>query len=345
MTATDPETVARAAVDGAAAARGPGRRYRVIRNANAGSKGAISTNSCTPEQLCELLAERGLGDDIIETATEDEARAAARQAVADGIDVVVAAGGDGTIGLVADALIGSRSALGILPLGSVMNIPRMLGLPRELEPAADILAAGVVSIIDVGEAGERPFYEAGSVGMNAAIFREANRFEEGDWLSIAKTIWVALRYRPARMRLELDDGRLVRTRALMVAVANGPYTGAGMTVAPDARLDDGRFDVRVFRGFSKWELLRHLAAIAFGRYHYAPHVSTYRAAWVRVSSRHPLPARADGTDLGVTPIEFAIRPGALRVVVAGPDAARPVAGPVEIGFRSPHPEPTRRPTT
>ena len=314
------------ATDGSAVsavtARPPGRRYRVIRNASAGSKGAISTNSCTPEQLCALLAERGLGDDIHETASEDEARAATRDALRDGIDVVVAAGGDGTIGLVADELIGSPAALGMLPLGSVMNIPRMLGVPRELDAAADVLAAGTTRTIDVGETGGTTFFEAGSVGMNAAIFREANRFEEGDWLSIAKTIWVALRYRPARMQLELDGGRDVRTRALMVAVANGPYTGAGMTVAPEAALDDGLFDVRVFRGFSKWELIRHLAAIAFGRYHYAPHVSTYRSAWVRIASRHPLPARADGTDLGVTPVEFAVRPRALRVVA--PDPAPPV---------------------
>ena len=94
--------------------------------------------------------------------------------------------------------------------------------------------------------------------MNAAIFREAQRFDDGDWVSILRTIWVALRYRPARMLLELDEGT-ARTRALMVTISIGPYTGAGMTVAPDARLDDGQFDVRVFRGFSKWELVRHLA--------------------------------------------------------------------------------------
>ena len=97
--------------------------------------------------------------------------------------------------------------------------------------------------------------------MNAAIFREAARFDDGDWVSILRTIWVALRYRPARMRLELDDD-VVETRALMVTASIGPYTGVGMTVAPDAKVDDGRFDVRVFRGFSKWELLRHLFVIA-----------------------------------------------------------------------------------
>ncbi len=293
------------------------RRYRVIRNAAAGSKGGIPTNSLPPEELLALMDRHGLGQDVIETSSEDDAREAVRGAVAERIDVVVAAGGDGTIGLAAEELLDTDTALGVLPLGSVMNIPRMLGLPRDVESAAEILATGTPTRIDVGMAEGGPFYEAGSVGMNAAIFREAARFDDGDWLSIVRTIWVALRYRPARMRLELDDGRQVRTTALMVTVANGPYTGAGMTVAPNARLDDGRFDVRVFRGFSKFELLRHLAGIAFGRYRYAPRVSTYRSSHVRITSAHPLPCRADSRDLGTTPIEFSVRPAALRVLVAG----------------------------
>ena len=134
-------------------------------------------------------------------------------------------------------------------------------------------------------------------------------------MSIVRTIWVALRYRPARMHIDLDGDQRVRTRALMVVMALGPYIGAGMTVAPEARLDDGKFEVRVFRGFSKPELLRHLAGIAFGRYRYAPHVSTYRAATVRVTSHHPLPCRADSHDLGTTPLEISIRPRVLCVIV------------------------------
>ena len=295
------------------------RRYRIVRNAAAGSKGGIPTNACTPEELCALAERHGLGQDIAEPGSEDEARAAVRAAVADGIDVVVAAGGDGTAGLVADELIGTKSALAILPLGSVMNIARGLAVPRDLEAAAAVVARGRVTTMDVGEvedaAGRRSrFFEAGSVGMNAAMFREAARFDEGDYASVLRTIWVALRYRPARMQLELD-AEVVSTRALMVTVANGPYTGLGMTVAPGARLDDGRFDVRVFRGFSKWELIRHLASIAFGRRRYAPHVSTYRSARARITSASPLPARADDTDLGTTPVTYRTLPGALRVVI------------------------------
>jgi diacylglycerol kinase (ATP) len=293
------------------------RRYRVIRNPSAGAKKGIATNAVSADELLALLERHGLGSDVIETASEDETRHEARRAVHERVDVVVAAGGDGTIGAVAEELLDTSSALGVLPLGTVMNVPRMLGLSRDLEEAAAALVSGTVRCIDTGQADGRTFFEAASVGMNAAMFREANRFERGDWLSIVRTIWVALRYRPARMRLELDGERVVQTRALMAVIANGPYTGAGMTVAPDARIDDGRFDVRVFRGFSKPELLRHLASIAFGRRRYTPHVSTFRAAAVRVTSAHPLPTRADSHDLGTTPLEVRIRPGVLRVV--GPE--------------------------
>ena len=110
----------------------------------------------------------------------------------------------------------------------------------------------------------------------------------------------------------LASVRRIRTRALMVTVSNGPYVGAGMTVAPNARLDDGCFDVRVFRRFSKFRLLRHLVSIAFGRYRYAPEIDTYRSRFVRIESAHPLPARADSRDLGTTPIEFVTRPRKVR---------------------------------
>lgn len=306
-------------------------RIRVIWNPAAGSKGGIPTNSVTDERLRELMGRARLGDELVQTETPDEAKALAADAVSRGYDLVVAAGGDGSVGLVASELLGSDTALAVLPLGSVMNIARSLGIPRDLDQAADIIATGEARRIDVGEARGRPFFEAGSVGMNAAMFRAAQAFDRGDWTAIARTIWTAVRYRPARIAIDLDDRR-IRSRALMVTVSNGPYTGAGMTVAPEARLDDGLFDVRVFRRLSKPQLIRHLVSIAFGRYRYVPEIATYRSRFVRIEGTHPLPARADARDLGTTPVEFAVRPGALRVVVPSvplptTDAPRPALGP------------------
>lgn len=311
----------------------PARRYLVVRNPAAGIASRLLTTGGRVDDLRELLERHGVDAEVAEPADEDAARAAVRKAVADGIDVV-AAGGDGTVHLVADELIGTDRALGILPMGRVMNVVRALGIERDLDAAADVLSAGHVRAIDVGEATTADdriveFLEAGSVGLNAAIFREATRADEGDPASIPRTIWVALRYRPARIQIELDEG-VVETRALMVTASIGPYVGLGMTVAPGARLDDGRFDVRIFRGFSKWELIRYLASIAFGRRRYLPQVSTYRSAVVRIRGARPLPARADSYDLGATPVTFRTRPGALRVVAPEPSPPEPSARPTAV---------------
>ena len=299
--------------------RGP---IRVIFNSAAGSKGGIQTNAVTKADIDAVLHDVGVEAEVCESSSADAARGLAAEAVRDGYPIVVAAGGDGTVGIVATELLSSEAALGILPGGTIMNIARMLRVPRDLSAAAAVLASGVVRRIDVGEVRGRPFFETATVGLNAAMFREAQRFADGDRMSIARAIWVAFRYRPARMRIELEEG-YVQTRALTVTVSNGPYTGAGMTVAPEARLDDGRFDVTIFEHFSKLDLLRHFASIAFGRRKYVPHTSTYRSTFARISSAHPLPTRADSRDLGTTPVEFRVLPAALRVVVP---AHEPAAG-------------------
>jgi diacylglycerol kinase (ATP) len=317
------------------------RRILVIRNPSAGVAAKLTPGGGSADALRALLERHGIAAEVIEPEDEDAARSAVRKAVAEHVDVVVAAGGDGTVHVVAEELIGSDAALGILPMGRVMNIARALGIGRDPEHAAEILAAGHVRSVDVGEAMASngrtvSFLETGSVGLNAAIFREISRADEGELSSILGTIWAAVRYRPARMSVELDDG-VVQTRALMVTASIGPYVGLAMTVAPSARLDDGRFDVSIFRRFSKWELLRHLASIAFGRRQYAPQVSRHRSANVRITSRRPLPARADHYDLGTTPVSFRTKAHALLIVAPAKDAdsvdAR-AGGPQSIGTAS-----------
>ena len=295
-------------------------RIRVIWNAEAGGKAAVPGGRPDEKALRDLMARHGLGEDLVATQSEEHAVQAVREARDTGYDTVVAAGGDGTVAMAATELLGSSTALGILPLGTVMNICRMLEIPRELEEAAAILAAGHRRPIDVGFVGDKPFYEAALVGINAAVFRHVTRVEEGDRRALARAIWVAFRYRPRRMSVHLDDG-VAHTRALLVTVALGPYSGLAFTVAPDAQLDDGLFEVTLFRHYSKFELFRYLVSIAFGRRSWSPHTVTYRSAKVRIESARPLPARADSRDLGSTPVEFTIRPRVLNVIVPPTDAS------------------------
>lgn len=305
----------------------PRPRPWVILNASAGRKAGIATNEATtPEDIEALFT--ALGSEVVVHATtsEEEAVATVLDAVAAGCPAVVAAGGDGTFGLVARTLLSAAGPhdgdllpdLGVLPLGSAMNVARSLGIPRDLAAAASIIVAGHASSIDVGElAGGPVFFEALAIGLHAELFAEAAAFDEGDWAAPLRGAWTALRYRPSRLTLHLD-GTAITTRALVVSVSNAPYTGLGFTVAPDARLDDGRFDVRIFERFSRLELLRHFGSIALGRRRYEPRVRTYRSRSVTVESATPLRIRVDGDDAGETPVEATVRPSALRVLVPRP---------------------------
>jgi YegS/Rv2252/BmrU family lipid kinase len=302
------------------------RPRRVIWNPHAGSKAGLPTNRISEADLRDLMARCSLGDELVVMHSEQEAIEATREAVARGDTAIVAAGGDGTTGVVAFQLLDTETALGILPLGSAMNVARSLTIPREIEAAAAVIAAGNVRRIDVGEAEGQAFLEIGSVGLNAAVFAEAQRFDRGEYSSFFGLLATMLRYQAARMRIVLDDAT-IPTRALMISVANGPFTGVGFTFAPDARLDDGRFDVRVFEGFSKLELVRHFWSIMAGRHAYAPKVRTYRSARVRIEARHPRPVRVDDKDLGVTPVTFVVRPRALSVLAPPHDPAAPEGTP------------------
>jgi diacylglycerol kinase (ATP) len=287
-------------------------RVCVVYNPSAGTRPRLPAESIDGPGIRELLARHGMDADVAETRSEAAGRQAARDAIGAGYRAVVAAGGDGTFDLVAGELIGRDTPVGILPLGRAMNVARSLSIPRELEQAAAILAAGHERVIDVGVAGGRTFYEIASIGLSAEILGLAHAFDKGRHGSFVELVRVLVRLRRVPVRLRLDDRRL-ETRGLMVVVANGPYTGLGLTLAPDARLDDGLLDVRVFRRFSRLELIRHFWSIAFGRRAYAPEVSAYRARRVVIETPG-LPCRADAVDLGRSPIELTVRPAVLRVI-------------------------------
>lgn len=304
-----------------------GRRIRVLWNPTSGRKGGIPTNRASRGMLLELMSRHGLGDELVEPGSEAEAIESASDAVRRGYDVVVAAGGDGTIGLVGRQLIGTRTALGILPLGSVMNIPRMMGVPRDPEAAARILADGHVHSIDVGQVGDRIFYEAGSVGLHAAATRELPLVDRGDYGALVRSIVAAFRYRPSEIRVELDGDRAITARAVAVAVANGPFIGPGLAVAPGALLDDGLFDLRVFLHYTRAEQIRYAWSILRRRRPEERRSITERASRVRITSSRPLPVRADAVDLGSTPVMFEIRPRVLTVVAPDPSASPSAPGP------------------
>lgn len=265
------------------------------------------------------VALRGAGIDaeIFESRSESESERRIDRALAEGVGAIVAAGGDGTVRSVAFRILDHDVPLGILPMGTAMNIARSLGIPLELEAAAKVLTGGPVRAIDVGVVRGQPFLEIASIGLGAEVLAGAAHVDEGRLPAALHTLRTALRYRRTRVRLRLD-GREVRGSALMLTVANGPYTGRAINLAPKARIDDGKFDVLFYQGFGAFGLAAHLARVLLGWPH-DERIRHYRAAKVHVGTHRPLPIRLDSQDLGTTPVELITRPGALRLF-APPDA-------------------------
>lgn len=272
----------------------------------------------TADALRDALVRRGLEISHRELVEGDDLVELARHGADTGHDVVVA-GGDGTVSQAALALLGHpKATLGILAMGSFNNMARGFGIPVTLEEALDVIGAGNASEVDTGwvvRDGEngKPFFEAAGVGLNAIGFLAVELAEKRGWWRAARALWRGLRMRRAPMRIAIDD-RTYRTGSPAVTVSNGPYHGIGFSVSTHADPTDGLLDVAVFRGMSRWEVIRHFLAIARRRPRREPRIEFYTARRVTIEGvRRSLPAHADGISIGFTPVTFEVRPKALRL--------------------------------
>lgn len=271
-----------------------------------------------PDALRGALAARGVEVRLHELAEDDDAGALARSAADEGYDIAVA-GGDGTVSRVAAAMVGHAEAtLGILAMGSFNNMARGFEIPVTLDGALDVIGEGRSAAMDAGwvvRDGEdgRPFFEAAGVGIDAIGFLAIEVAERRGWFRAARSLVRALRLRKTPMRVILD-GTSYRTGGPAVTVSNGPYHGMGFAVSTGADPTDGLFNVAVFHGMNRLDVVQHFLAIARRNQRREPRILHYQARRVTIQgTRRALPAHADGVSIGVTPVTFEIRPKALRV--------------------------------
>ncbi|HUQ16503.1 MAG TPA: diacylglycerol kinase family protein [Candidatus Saccharimonadales bacterium] len=264
------------------------------------------------DALLGTLRERFATIDVEETGVESPtAEDLARRGVAEKYDAVLVAGGDGTVGVAARALVNTDVTLGILPFGSFMNIARAVGIPRgDRAAAARIIANGKSRAIDVGRVGEHLFFEAAGIGLDAHAFEAGHAFQRGKRSRAVAAVGALIRRSGVRVRIEAD-GRAHSHRVLQAVVCNGPWYGWGFEVAPGARIDDGKLELVVFGG-GRLAVLRELIAAAIDRDRPA-RGRRYLGKRIVLSSREPLEVHADGQLVGSLPQTFEALPRALRV--------------------------------
>ncbi|MEJ5253219.1 MAG: diacylglycerol kinase family lipid kinase [Chthonomonadetes bacterium] len=271
--------------------------------------------------LCHLLnyvaLQVGCSWQIVETTRQGEAATLARQAAHDGIPVVVAAGGDGTLGEVANGLVGTPAKLGILPLGTGNDFARCVGISENLSVAVDNLFTGKAHPVDLGRVGDRYFINVAGCGFDAAVAQRVNRgfrFLHGTAAYVAAVYQTLMTFKPMQMHITVDD-EVISERTMLCTVANSQSYGGGMRIAPMAQIDDGWLDVCIVKAVSKVEFVRVFPRVFTGIHITHPCFVMLKARRIQVESNPPVPVLVDGDVQGTTPIEFTVHPSALQVIL------------------------------
>lgn len=273
-----------------------------------------------------LLERHGWRVEWRETGKPGDTTAWAREAAEAGYDVVIAAGGDGTIGQAVEGLAGSDTALGILPLGSGNVLARDLGLPKPgplrpfaLEEAAQMLLDSVPRRIDLGLANGHHFLSWLGVGLDAEIVKgvESQPRVKRGLGPIAFVVFAALilrTYAGTRATV-IVDGRSVSRRLILALVSNIELYGRYFHIAPSARLDDGLLEVCCFHGQGIITTLNHAIIVLLRRHIGDPRVSYYQARRVEIETARPLPVHLDAEPFGTTPVTIEVVPQALTLLL------------------------------
>jgi diacylglycerol kinase (ATP) len=266
--------------------------------------------------------------DTARTTQAGDARRFASEA-AGRYDLVVAVGGDGTIGEIANGLLDAAAeapALGVIPRGTGSDFVRTLGVPRAVDRAAFRLARGERRTIDAGRVtytdfrggrSTRWFVNAAEVGMGAMVSHEVNRASRrlsgppAFWWAILTTMF---RYRPAVVSVVTDASPPIELLLNNAWIANGRYSGGGMKTAPRATLDDGLLDAVLVEQAAGWRRIVGLPKLRNGSFVDMPEVEYRQAARVEFTAASPLLVETDGDAIGTTPATFDIVPDRLTVV-------------------------------
>lgn len=293
------------------------RRARLIVNPTAGG---IDGDAAKISEIVQRLRAHGILAELSLKTSGKAARVLAKEAADAGLDLVIAAGGDGTIEDVALALINHDTDLGILPVGTSNNLARSLGIPLGLEDACTLLGMGVTRLIDVGrvtpEAGDSElFLETAGVGLTSIIIPAGQALRKRRWSKVSHFVSKVFDVHGDPLALELASGEMVPVQSQLVTVSNAPLGAINVLLAPEARMDDGLLDVTVYEDMSRAELLAYFLAASHGHPARDPKVRTYRVERVTIRAPQPIAAHADKNALPeARAYTFEAVPKSLRII-------------------------------
>jgi len=293
-------------------------RIAIIINPISGSGGRPDVARQRAERAAAMLDARQVEGRVVVTERAGHARELTQAMVAQGVDTVAAWGGDGTVNEVASALAFTSTALAIVPSGSGNGLARELGVPLNGERALQVALDGDDRTIDAGELDGHLFFNVAGLGLDARV---AHRFSAGGtgrrgfsrYLEI--TCQELFSYRPTE-HLIVADAVSIRSRALLIAIANSRQYGNGALIAPEARIDDGLLDIVVIDHRSPFMALLQVPRVFLGQVGSVKGVTMRAAKAIEITSDGPTFFHVDGEPkVGSATVAARVHPAALRVKV------------------------------
>jgi YegS/Rv2252/BmrU family lipid kinase len=273
-----------------------------------------------PAEIASVLSAAGIESSISVIKERQSAAILAHHAVRDGYETVVACGGDGTISQVASALVGTGSALGVLPAGTLNHFAKDMHIPLDLMEAAQVIARGKTDLIDMGEVNGRHFVNNSSLGIYPNVVTDRERRRKtglNKWIAFGLAILQVLR-RGAFLDVRIDaKGNCFAAHTPFVFIGNNEYEIRGLNIGTRKSLNVGKLYLYVAAPVTRWGLVRMAATALLGRIDQSGclQMTCVEEAWIETRRRR-VRLSNDGEMLRLhAPLHYVLRPRALKVIV------------------------------
>ena len=252
--------------------------------------------------------------EIVRTKKGGDATELSKQAIEQKFDAVIAVGGDGTVNECAKALIGSNTALGVIPCGSGNGFAFHNGMNRNIEKAIIQLKNATVKTIDSCTANGMPFVNVSGIGFDAHIAHLFTNLTNRGFSNYIKLIYKELQYKAKDYTLNYD-GKTEQVNAILISFANASQYGNNFQISPNAKTDDGLIDFVIVKDFARWKVPQFLLKVATGKAHLSKFVRIIQTDKMTITSCEKI-IHVDGEPTATnTTLEIKIVPKSLKILV------------------------------
>ncbi|NDI36002.1 diacylglycerol kinase [Chengkuizengella sediminis] len=292
------------------------KRARLIYNPSSGRE---EMKKRLPEVL-KKLESGGFETSTHETKGKGDAAKAAEEAVKREFDVVIAAGGDGTLNEVVNGLANQpyRPKLGILPLGTTNDFARALGIPKNWSRACDIILKQYTELIDIGKVNNEYFINiAGGGSLTELTYEVPSKLKTmlGQLAYYMKGLEKLPQFRPIRLSLKSKEITLEEEKVMIFLIANSNSVGGMEKIAPTASLSDGLFDIFILKKCNLAEFIRIVTLTLKGAHVNDPHVIHFKSNHLQISSSDYTQINLDGEYGGTLPKTFSLIPSHIPIFI------------------------------